>query len=53
MDDAIRCSVKLNNSRCEGMHYRSSADDSSELLCVNILKLVLKFCNALVDDRAM
>ena len=35
MDDAIRCSVKLNNSRCEGTYYRSSADDSSELLCVN------------------
>ena len=46
MDDAIRCSVKLNNSRCEGTYYRSSSDDSSELLCVNG---ILKFCNVPVD----
>ena len=41
MDDAMKCSVKLNDSRCEGTYYKSSSDDSSELLCVNSIYLSL------------
>ena len=52
MDDAIRCSVKLNNSRCEGTYYRSSADDSSELLCVNGIYSSLCSSSAMLQKRS-